>query len=359
MAVSATLCGPADDLRHQRESVLLPALTSSLSRPRHVPSLDNTGEILYHTLMLKVESWDCTDTPWVGQVPPWDHHLDRFQPLWASAGVFLAPTPLAAHTHRTLEIGLVLTGGKEVHYGDAVVAAGAGDVWLCSIWEPHAWRVAEPQTAGVVMVFVPEMVEEIAGPELPWLSMFTASPSRRPRVTSAAARRQVKAIGSDLYREINQQAAGWSVAVRMNLVRLLIALHREWTPDSADAAHATEQANHLTRVIPALTLVNSRPGRRVTWREAARVCNLSPSRFNSLFRQALGLTFERFCLQSRLHYAAHLLLSTDLPVEAIADQTEFADASHLHRTFRKHYGCRPGEYRRWRGRAHTVLVPVP
>ncbi|MFB3883495.1 MAG: helix-turn-helix domain-containing protein [Armatimonadota bacterium] len=306
--------------------------------------------------MAEVDCPDWKHNAWMAEVRPHEHHIDRFQPLWATANMHLEPTPLSAHMHRGLEIGVVLAGEQEVRFGDSAMAVRAGEVWLVSMWEPHAWRISRPQTHGLAVIFVPELAEEIAGPDLPWLSMFTASPSQRPRVTSAEAHRHIEAIGRDLYLEIESRPVGWSAGVRVNLVRLLLALYRDWTPEVADATRAREQANYLTRVIPALTLINSRPGHRVTWREAADACRLSASRFNAVFRQAMGLSFERCCLQSRLHYAAHLLLSTGLSVEAIADQTDFADASHLHHAFRRHYRCRPAEYRRSRGHAHKVLV---
>jgi transcriptional regulator GlxA family with amidase domain len=43
------------------------------------------------------------------------------------------------------------------------------------------------------------------------------------------------------------------------------------------------------------------------------------------------------------------LLTSNLPIEAIARKAGFVDASHFHRTFVKHYGCTPRTYR---ARAH-------
>jgi AraC-like DNA-binding protein len=40
------------------------------------------------------------------------------------------------------------------------------------------------------------------------------------------------------------------------------------------------------------------------------------------------------------------LATTDLPGMAVAQQSGFADASHLHRTFVKQYACTPALYRR-------------
>ncbi len=81
-------------------------------------------------------------------------------------------------------------------------------------------------------------------------------------------------------------------------------------------------------------------------REGGELCGLSASRFSAVFRRTMGETFHHFVLNNRLGYAAHLLLSAEWPIEEIASRLNFANASHLHRHFTKHYGCTPGEYRR-------------
>jgi transcriptional regulator GlxA family with amidase domain len=59
----------------------------------------------------------------------------------------------------------------------------------------------------------------------------------------------------------------------------------------------------------------------------------------------MGLTFGKFALRNRVAHAASVLLSTDLPLEAIAGEYGFGDASHLHHAFVKQYGCTPVQYR--------------
>jgi transcriptional regulator GlxA family with amidase domain len=79
--------------------------------------------------------------------------------------------------------------------------------------------------------------------------------------------------------------------------------------------------------------------------EAAEACGLGRAQFSIVFREVVGLSFGRFSRRLRLGVVAQLLLGTDRPVAAIAAETGFVDASHLHRTFVKHYGCTPNAYR--------------
>jgi AraC-like DNA-binding protein len=59
----------------------------------------------------------------------------------------------------------------------------------------------------------------------------------------------------------------------------------------------------------------------------------------------MGVSFQTFRRRARVAYAATMLITTNLPTEAIAERAAFSDASHLHRSFVQEYGCTPGQYR--------------
>ena len=52
----------------------------------------------------------------------------------------------------------------------------------------------------------------------------------------------------------------------------------------------------------------------------------------------------------------HLLLSTDLPLSVIADETDYGTAANLSMVFRKVVGMTPGEFRRHR---HQPTADTP
>ncbi|NIQ36394.1 MAG: helix-turn-helix domain-containing protein [Xanthomonadales bacterium] len=78
---------------------------------------------------------------------------------------------------------------------------------------------------------------------------------------------------------------------------------------------------------------------------AADACGLSRSWFRSLFKDTMGMTYSQFERRARLARAARLLLTTTAPIEAIAEEVGFADGSHFHRAFLKHYARTPDEFR--------------
>jgi len=86
--------------------------------------------------------------------------------------------------------------------------------------------------------------------------------------------------------------------------------------------------------------------RPVSVTAAARNCGMGRSAFGTLFSRLMGISFPEFGLRYRLSGAAAQLARTDAPLKAVALDWGFTDASHLHRTFCRRYGCTPADYRK-------------
>lgn len=80
--------------------------------------------------------------------------------------------------------------------------------------------------------------------------------------------------------------------------------------------------------------------------QIAAALNLSPRRFETLFRQNLGQTPGAYALQLRLSAARRLITDTRHPLADIALRTGFTSASTLSRAFQRHFGTAPSHLRR-------------
>lgn len=72
---------------------------------------------------------------------------------------------------------------------------------------------------------------------------------------------------------------------------------------------------------------------------------VSREHLSRLLRQETGKTFTDHITETRLQHVRRLLLSTNLPLSTIAEQTGFIYPSYLNRVFRRAYGITPMEYR--------------
>ena len=80
----------------------------------------------------------------------------------------------------------------------------------------------------------------------------------------------------------------------------------------------------------------------------ARQLLISPSGLRKKFKDATGISPSQYRLQKRLEQAQLLLLSTDLPMTAIAEQCRFCDVAYFHKTFLRATGLSPTAYRQAR-----------
>jgi AraC family transcriptional regulator len=84
---------------------------------------------------------------------------------------------------------------------------------------------------------------------------------------------------------------------------------------------------------------------RLTLTVLAEIACLSPYHFSRSFKQAVGVGPQRYVMRRRLERAKTLMRRTRQPLAAIAQETGFADQSHLTSIFRRETGLTPARYR--------------
>jgi len=100
----------------------------------------------------------------------------------------------------------------------------------------------------------------------------------------------------------------------------------------------------------AIATVLQNPAAKLDVAALAAAAGMSRSAFAGAFRAAFAVTPMEFVRRARLHRAAELLRTTDIPVKVIADKAGFASRSHFSRAFAMAYGADPSAFRR-QGRA--------
>jgi AraC-like DNA-binding protein len=289
------------------------------------------------------------------------------------------PQPLRVEAHDWFEITVIVTGRREWQWSRHAREVGPGDVALSPSWEPHAWRSLLPDTLMVSVHFPPHFLGSEAFDGVPWLALFACDPQDRPsvgtdetmtevielakqlsrhrgptvwriaageRLASDDRRQEVVATASATWPGEPGLPPGWEQEVRLNVLLLLLRLFQVW--EHRDRAAASPLGtNHLARVLAAVHLCGRQqlPFRRVTLGEAAEACHLSESRFRTLFRETMGVSFGTFELRRRLGAAVDMLLTTDMPVMEVAWGAGFTDASHLRRDLLRHYHATPSSLR--------------
>ena len=290
---------------------------------------------------------------WVSPVRPGDSHVTAdAAPAVRYDGPDHEAPRLSFHMHEDLEIGICLVGETKRYVGGAGLVVRPGDIWLCGMWEPHAWLNA-PSFEGLHFYVPPQGLGESLERGAQWMRMFTTPVEERPRAATAEMRGTILALGREMMQECQARRTGWRDLGWAALVRLLVTLERGWSPPEGSPAPSPSRPADIARLLPALALTQASLGRAVSVAEAAAACGLSPSRFRTVFRHTMGISYGKYGVRARVASAASRLLAGNAPIEAVAHQTGFTDRSHLARMFVAFYGCTPAEFRRRNAAAQT------
>jgi AraC-like DNA-binding protein len=66
---------------------------------------------------------------------------------------------------------------------------------------------------------------------------------------------------------------------------------------------------------------------------------------NQNFKAVMGITVMEYISSIRVQVACSFLRKTYLPIKEIMERAGYRDDAHFLRSFKKHVGCPPSEYR--------------
>ena len=130
------------------------------------------------------------------------------------------------------------------------------------------------------------------------------------------------------------------------LSEIFIDLYRQnevETLSTADFPYEPRKAKITDEV---MKILNSRYPQDVSLEEIGRVVALNPRYINAIFKEINGITIRQHLIRIRLGAAKKLLKYTSMHVTDIAMETGFSDCQHFCRSFKKHEGITPLNYRK-------------
>jgi AraC-like DNA-binding protein len=224
---------------------------------------------------------------------------------------------MRAHSHGHQEIIAPVSGLMHVEVDGRPLSAGAGELLVYRAGAVHAER--SDRRRPVDMYFV-----AFEHPEL-----VAVLPAKL-----ADARGRVPLMISWMVDELPAaNAAGKAVALRLLDAVVAETLRAAETPPEPEFAR---RARALMREALAEPL---------TLDDLAAEAGMSRFHFVRSFRRAAGRTPMQELRMLRLEAAKSLVLTTSLPLKAVAARTGLGSEQHLSRLFRRHFGHPPGALR--------------
>ncbi|GAA3329867.1 hypothetical protein GCM10020331_080090 [Ectobacillus funiculus] len=97
----------------------------------------------------------------------------------------------------------------------------------------------------------------------------------------------------------------------------------------------------------ALQYVNNNLSRQISLKDVAGTVHLNPSYFSVLFKEQTRLTFSEYLTRKKgCRPLKKLLLTTNLPIEEVAQETGYQTAKYFIKLFKEYEGITPSKYRK-------------
>lgn len=150
---------------------------------------------------------------------------------------------------------------------------------------------------------------------------------------------EITHIVNDIELEYTSRKPFFVETAEAKVNELFVALARssgDWRSGEAEAAQRD-------RLKEARLKIHSDIKRRWTVEDMAKLVNLSPSRFYTVYKNAFGISPQNDLVRKRVQTAHTMLLGGSWSVEDVAEATGYTSVYHFIRQFRQITGVTPGK----------------
>ena len=221
--------------------------------------------------------------------------------------------------HSALHLGMVLHGENRGIFGREELELFPGALYLTAPWEPHYTG----SSSGAELLLITLDARSLE-------DFFCSCPEnltallRMPPIQRMAYINRQKIPASCLDKLICCSKDLTNPRQQLRLWHTILELFMEIIPEQPENVPKNDD---YCRLLPVLEKLGSQ---MITLNEAARICNLSTSRFSALFKNFSGLSFGRYERNFRLNGAAGDIRRGATFKEA-AERWDFCDKSPLAR----------------------------
>lgn len=243
--------------------------------------------------------------------------------------------------HHFYELCLCIAGEGELCFGEQRCPCRAGDLFLVNDLEKHG-AVAEPGKEIGFRLFLFSsgfLIDGESERDMEFLLPFRQD--HHVIAGDSPAGRALSPHLEGIWNEATQIRAGRERLLRARLFHCLAELSSQWNLEDG-----REALSDYMKIRPAVAHIDAHFTGRVAEQETADRCELSESRFRHLFRQELGVSFQRYITMLRYLEARRVLAVTDAPVSTTARSAGFSNPYYFYKMFREIEGCTPNEWRK-------------
>ncbi len=174
------------------------------------------------------------------------------------------------------------------------------------------------------------------------------APKQNSITLSRIGTERMNTLADAMLWEFQNRYRGYSWALRLKLVELLITVMRD---KQFKIPIRGLKPLSSTRIQDAVSYLDTEYMNPISVEDVLNACGLSRSHFHALFKQETGKTFVQYLSELRCAKAAELLATTDQPIIDVALECGFRNLSHFYHVFKRETNTSPKQYRLQGGNA--------
>ena len=254
--------------------------------------------------------------------------------------------PLVRHSHIRFEITLITAGSGIYTVGDRKYTITPDEIFVFAGNEQHC--VTEVGKDGLKMINLHFEPRYLWGRSFDSLSnvntnfCFQHSPNFENCIPADRAR-QICGLFTSVAEEFSKKKPEYALQIKSLLNMIIVALIRDFGYFDG-ALPVSKDKSRLIR--KAAEYIDAHYRENLTLNSLARLSNLTPNYFSSLFSKVSGIKLWDYINSRRIEAAVQLLKNDDnLNIIEIAAQCGFNNTANFNKAFKKTLGTTPTEYR--------------
>lgn len=247
----------------------------------------------------------------------------------------------------SVEIIQIVSGSVNMQIGTDTVEAVSGDFLYIPAGLVFRATAGEGEASLRAMVFNSSIIEEnMENFDTEIFYMFYVQSRNRITVFRKGhpIYETLLVCMDEAYEEYISKDVCYKLPIRANIYLIMTALLRYYcgTKDELDRMIY----HNVMRLRPVIDYISEHYGEKIYIESLADMITVSPDYFTKMFKDSIGKTPIDYINAARVNHALQLLLTTDTPINEIAEASGFSGPNYFHKIFKQYMVTSPLAYRK-------------
>ncbi len=257
------------------------------------------------------------------------------------------PLKMPSHHHNDYEMIYVLDGRINFTIGNKTYIAKKNNLIFINNIESHEYKVLNYPYKRYVIMMKPHFIHSTVND-----SLLTSILYHRPKdynhliSLEPGTEESILSVISLMLKEFEEKKPLWETSLKFLFYHLLIRLYRLSKNYFPLSKYENSDDHRYKTIIEIQKYIESNHNKDLSLTFLSEQFHIDKYYMCHLFKKVTGYTIKSYIILHRISRAKELLCHTDNNVTDVSFKAGFNDVNHFIRTFKKHVGTTPYQYKK-------------